>query len=534
MCTPSLMARCTEALVCCESACKSGRAVRRMSICESAEYPRLTAALPSVYLRSDCECRKKPSCVSVKVRRDTVGLASPVRAAISWLASQRSRGPKQRTTSSPRPSALMNLRSSWLASSFFAVLRRMRGTEYSFASRNPPRKEQGVMDLAFTPEELAFRDEVRAFLEASLPAATRRKVLEGHEASREETRQWQRILFERGWGGPNWPREFGGTGWDPVRQSIFEEESAAAGAPRLLPFGLKMVGPVIMRFGNAAQQKRFLPRILSGEDWWAQGYSEPGSGSDLASLKTRAERSDGRYLVNGQKTWITLAQHANWIFCLVRTDPAVKKQAGISFLLIDMKSRGVTVRPITLLDGSHEVNEVWFEDVEVPFENLVGDENSGWTYAKFLLGHERTNIAGVGASKRELARLKRIASEEIKDGKPLLADPGFAARVAQVEIDLMALEITNLRVLAAEAERRAPGAEASLLKIKGTEIQQALSELMMQAVGPRALPSRGGTSMGPAYASPLAATYLNLRKTSIYGGSNEIQKNIIAQTILGI
>ena len=396
------------------------------------------------------------------------------------------------------------------------------------------------MDLNFSGEELAFRDEVRAFIEANVPQDARRRVLEGQEVSRDDTVRWQQILHRRGWGGPNWPQQFGGTGWDPVQQYIFEEESAAAGAPRLLPFGLKMVGPVIMRFGNAEQQKRFLPRILTGEDWWAQGYSEPGSGSDLASLKTRAERKGDRYLVNGQKTWITLAQYANWIFCLVRTDPAVKKQAGISFLLIDMKSRGVTVRPITLLDGSHEVNEVWFEEVEVPVENLVGEENGGWTYAKFLLQHERTNIAGVGVSKRELARLKRIASEERKDGKPLLADPAFAARVAQVEVELMALEITNLRVLAAEAERRSPGPEASLLKIKGTEIQQALSELMMHAAGPRALALRRGDdgsdapSTLPAYATRAGGTYLNLRKTSIYGGSNEIQKNIIAQTILGL
>jgi len=381
------------------------------------------------------------------------------------------------------------------------------------------------MDLNFSREELAFRDEVRAFIEANLPQDARRKVLEGLEVSRDDTIRWQQILHRQGWGAPNWPKQFGGTGWDPVQQYIFEEESAAAGAPRLLPFGLKMVGPVIMRFGNDAQQKRFLPRILSGEDWWAQGYSEPGAGSDLASLKTRAERKGDRYLVNGQKTWISLAQYANWIFCLVRTDPAVKKQAGISFLLIDMKRRGVTVRPITLLDGSQEVNEVWFEDVEVPVENLVGDENGGWTYAKFLLGHERTNIAGVGVSKRELVRLKRIATEERQDGRPLLADPVFAARVAQVEVELMALEITNLRVLAAEAERRAPGPEASLLKIKGTEIRQAISELMMHARGPQALPM-GHRALGGAY--------LNLRKTSIYGGSNEIQKNIIAQTILGL
>ena len=398
------------------------------------------------------------------------------------------------------------------------------------------------MDLTFTGEELAFRDEVRGFLSENLPEATRQKVLEGMEVSRDDTLHWQQALHRRGWGGPNWPKEFGGTGWDPVRQLIFEEESAAAGAPRLLPFGLKMVGPVIMRFGNAAQQERFLPRILSGEDWWAQGYSEPGSGSDLASLKTRAERKGKNYVVNGQKTWITLAQHANWIFCLVRTDPKSKPQAGISFLLIDMKTPGITVRPITLLDGSHEVNEVWFEEVEVPVENLVGTENSGWTYAKFLLGHERTNIAGVGSSKRELLRLKRIASAERKNGRPLLEDPAFAAQVAQVEIDLMALEITNLRVLAAEAERRAPGPEASLLKIKGTEIQQALSELMMHAIGPYGLQLRGearrgrleGAPVGPEYAAPLPATYLNLRKTSIYGGSNEIQKNIIAQTILGL
>jgi alkylation response protein AidB-like acyl-CoA dehydrogenase len=398
------------------------------------------------------------------------------------------------------------------------------------------------MDLTFTRQELEFRDEVRAFMAERLPAEIRQKVLGGLHTSREDTIRWQRILHARGWGGPSWPKEFGGTGWDPVRQYIFEEEGSAAGAPRQLPFGLKMVGPVIMQFGNAAQQRRFLPRILSADDWWCQGYSEPGSGSDLASLKTRAERKGDHYVVNGQKTWITLAQHADWIFCLVRTDPAAKPQAGISFLLVDMHAPGVAVRPIIMLDGGHEVNEVWFEDVKVPAENLVGEENKGWTYAKFLLGHERTNIAGIGASKRELARLKQIASQERKHGRPLLEDPLFAARVAQVEIDLMALEITNLRVVSAEAERRAPGPEASLLKIKGTEIQQALSELMMQAVGPYALPFRHeameagfrGAPAGPEYAAPLAATYLNYRKTSIYGGSNEIQKNIITQMILGL
>jgi alkylation response protein AidB-like acyl-CoA dehydrogenase len=398
------------------------------------------------------------------------------------------------------------------------------------------------MDLRFTPEELEFRDEVRAFLEESLPGDIRKTVLGGFHPSRDDTVRWQQILYRKGWGGPSWPKEFGGTGWDPVRQYLFEEESAAAGAPRLLPFGLKMVGPVIMRFGNAAQQRRHLPRILSGEDWWCQGYSEPEAGSDLASLKTLAERDGDHYVVNGQKTWITLAQHANWIFCLVRTDRAAKAQAGISFLLVDMTAPGVTVRPIIMLDGRHEVNEVWFEGVRVPVENLVGEENKGWTYAKFLLGHERANIAGIGAAKRELRRLQRIAALERKEGRPLSDDPLFAARLAQVEIDLMALEITNLRVLSAEAERRAPGPEASLLKIKGTEIQQAITELMVQAVGPYALPFRlealapgfAGPAVGPGHAAPLAASYLNMRKASIYGGSNEIQKNIIAQMILGL
>ncbi len=388
------------------------------------------------------------------------------------------------------------------------------------------------MDLNFSPEENAFRAEVRGFVEQKLPPGIRHKVMNGVHLNRNEHVLWQRTLHERGWGGVGWPREFGGPGWTPTEQYIFEEECARGGAPRLISFGLKMIAPVLMAFGSPAQQQRFLPKIMAAEEWWCQGYSEPGAGSDLASVKTRAElvsSGDGDfYIVNGQKTWTTLGQYADWIFCLVRTDPAAKKQSGISFLLIDMKSPGVTVRPIITLDGAHEVNEVWLEDVKVPVANLIGEENKGWTYAKFLLGHERTNIAGIGIAKRELARLKHIAEAEGR-----LDDALFAARVAQVEIDLMALEITNLRVLSAEREHKAPGPEASILKIKGTEIQQAIAELMMQAVGAYALPFRQ-EDIGPDYAANLGVGYCNLRKLSIFGGSNEIQKNIISQMIMGL
>jgi alkylation response protein AidB-like acyl-CoA dehydrogenase len=402
------------------------------------------------------------------------------------------------------------------------------------------------MRLEFTEEEQAFREEVRAFLKEQLPAQIRETVLNGRELSRADHVLWQRRLHDRGWGGMSWPIGFGGPGWNSVQLYIFEEESALAGAPRLIPFGTKMVAPVIMAFGNAAQQQRFLPKISSGEEWWCQGYSEPGAGSDLASLKTRAVQDGDHYVVNGQKTWNTLGQYADWIFCLVRTDTQAKPQSGISFLLIDMRSPGITVRPITLLDGGHEVNEIWFEDVKVPIQNRIGDENKGWTYAKFLLGHERTNIAGVGGSKRELQRLKRIAAQERKNGRPLIEDPLFAAHIAQVEIDLWALEITNLRVLSAERGSRAPGPEASILKIRGTEIGQRISELMMRAVGPYALPFRReamaagwqpdhpSSESGPPYAATLAAAYMNLRKLSIFGGTNEIQKNIISKMIVGL
>ena len=398
------------------------------------------------------------------------------------------------------------------------------------------------MDLIYSAQELAFRDEVRAFVRERLPYEISRKVLEHKRLAKDDYLRWQKILSERGWMAPNWPVEYGGAGWNAVQRHIFDEECAEAGAPRIIPFGVNMVGPVIIAFGSPRQKQHYLPRILSNADWWCQGYSEPGAGSDLASLKTRAERQGDRYLVNGQKTWTTFAQHADMIFCLVRTATTGKRQEGISFLLIDMHAPGVTVRPIITLDGEHEINEVWFENVEVPAENLVGEEGRGWTYAKFLLAHERSGIAGVGASKRELRTLKAIAAQEQRNGRPLIEDPRFRDRIARVEIDLMALEITNLRVLAAEREGRAPGAEVSMLKIKGSDIQQALTELMMDAVGPYALPYLPdawgdhwlGEPVGPAYAAPLAARYFNYRKVSIYGGSNEIQRNIIAQHILGL
>jgi alkylation response protein AidB-like acyl-CoA dehydrogenase len=398
------------------------------------------------------------------------------------------------------------------------------------------------MNLDYTADELAFREEVRRFLTKRLPPEISRKVLEHKHLTRDDHLRWQKILSEQGWMAPNWPREHGGCAWTPVQQHIFDDECADAGAPRIIPFGVNMVGPVIIAFGSPWQKSHYLPRILSNDDWWCQGYSEPGAGSDLASLKTRAERKGDHYVVNGQKTWTTLAQHANMIFCLVRTASTGKKQEGISFILIDMTSPGVSVRPIITIDGGHEVNEVWFDNVQVPAENLVGEEGRGWTYAKFLLSHERSGIAAVGASKRELRLIKYIASQEQRNGRPLIEDVRFRDRVAQLEIDLMALEITNLRVLAAERKGRPPGPEVSILKIKGTDIQQMLTELMAEAVGPYALPHLPAAStdhwlgerVGPDYAAPLAARYFNYRKTSIYGGSNEIQRNIVAQHILGL
>ncbi len=396
------------------------------------------------------------------------------------------------------------------------------------------------MDLNYSAEDIAFRDQVRAYLDTYLPPDLQHKVLNHLRLSKDDYVRWHRILAKQGWVAPGWPVEYGGPGWSATQRHIFEEECARAGTPAILPFGVNMVAPVLMAFGNEEQKAHYLPRILSCEDWWCQGYSEPGSGSDLASLKTRAERQGDHYIVNGQKTWTTLAQHADMIFCLVRTDPDARKQEGISFLLIDMKTPGITVRPIIMLDEDHEVNEVFFDNVKVPVSNLIGAENKGWTYAKYLLGHERTNIAAVGRAKRELQFLKRVAGKQQKRGQSLLADPVFAHKVAALEIEIMALEITVLRVISQDSGK--PGPEASLLKIKGTEIQQGLTELMVEAIGPYALP------FDPAYlegeqahsvteqddAAPLASYYFNFRKTSIYGGSNEIQKNIITQMILGL
>ena len=395
------------------------------------------------------------------------------------------------------------------------------------------------MDLNYSREELAFRDEVRGWLNANLPQDLRDKVANYDELGREDLLRWHRILAKKGWVAPAWPKEWGGTGWNVVQRYIFEEECGYAGTPPLNPFGLAMCGPVLLRFGSEAQKKRFLPRIYDGDDFWCQGYSEPGAGSDLASLKTRAVRNGDHYVVNGQKIWTTLGHFADWIFCLVRTDPTMeKKQEGISFLLIDMKCPGITVRPLVLMDGGHEVNEVFFDDVKVPVENLVYEEGKGWTVAKYLLGHERMNTGRIGASKRELAKLKEFAARQPgDDGRPLIEDLRFRDRLSRVDVELMALEITNLRFL--DQMRRTgqpPGADVSMLKIKGTEIQQALTELAMQAVGPLAQPlqATGGYADFDSFAAGLAPRYCNFRKTTIYAGSNEIQRNIISKATLGL
>src|SRR5437899_20690 len=400
------------------------------------------------------------------------------------------------------------------------------------------------MNLDFTPEENAFRAEVRAFIKGSYPAELRAAQESGQPLTKDQYRSWHKVLAKKGWVAPSWPKEFGGTGWTPTQKYIWSEELADADALPVLPFGVAMLAPVIYTFGTEEQKQRFLPGIYSGDVWWCQGYSEPGAGSDLASLKTKAERitaDDGKeyYIVSGQKTWTTLGQFADWGFFLVRTDPDAKPQAGISFLLIDMKSPGIEVRPIITLEGGHEVNDVFLDNVKVPVENRIFHENQGWTCAKALLAHERSGIAGVARSKRGLEKLRDMARTERSDaGGPLLSDAFFRRNVAALEIDLTALEFTELRTLAGESSGKGPGLESSILKIKGTEIQQRLTELTLEAAGHYGAPYLRGLGhnfgVGPDYADGVAGSYFNGRKTSIFGGSNEIQRNIIAKMVLGL
>ncbi len=401
------------------------------------------------------------------------------------------------------------------------------------------------MDLDFSAEDTAFREEVRSFIAENYPPALRAKQDNEEALTKEDYFSWHRILAKKGWSAPAWPKEWGGTNWTPTQKYIWSEELAKAQALPVLPFGVTMVAPVIYTFGTQEQKERFLPGIRDGIDWWCQGYSEPGSGSDLASLKCKAERftaDDGKeyYLVNGQKTWTTLAQHADWGFFLVRTDPTAKPQAGISFLLIDMKSPGISVRPIITLEGGHEVNDVFLDNVKVPVENRIYHENQGWTCAKSLLLHERSGIAGVARSKRGLERLRAMARGEPADNAgPLIADPFFKRKIAELEIDLTALEYTELRTLAGESAGKGPGPESSILKIKGTEIQQRLTELTLEAAGHYGAPYLRNAPhnlgpVGPDEAHGAAGAYYNMRKTSIYGGSNEIQRNIIAKVVLGL
>jgi hypothetical protein len=391
------------------------------------------------------------------------------------------------------------------------------------------------MQLELSPEDAAFRDEMRAFFTTRIPQDIRDAVAERRELTKEQVVESQRTLNAAGLAVPHWPVEWGGRGWSPLRRHIWHEEMQRACVPPPLAFNVSMVGPVIAAFGSQEQKERFLPGTANLDIWWSQGFSEPDSGSDLASLRTTAVRDGDEWVVNGQKTWTTLGQYGDWIFNLVRTDPHAKKQAGISFLLVDMRTPGVTVRPIELIDGGHEVNEVWFEDVRVPAENLVGEVNKGWDYAKFLLGNERVGVAPVGATKRVLAQAKDYArSVSLPGGLTLLDDPLTAARIAELENELLALELTALRVVAHSADGK-PHPASSVLKLKGTDLHQAVSELVVDLAGPASLASGAGDDSAlPVWARRSAPVYLNLRKASIYGGSNEIQRQIIAKTILGL
>jgi pimeloyl-CoA dehydrogenase large subunit len=393
------------------------------------------------------------------------------------------------------------------------------------------------MDMKLSPDEIAFRDEVRAFIAAELDPRTRQKLILGQEILKQDWVDWQRKLNARGWAVPNWPVEWGGADWSPMQECIFLEELQQAPAPMPLAFNVSMVGPVIAQFGSPAQKARFLPATANLDIWWCQGFSEPGAGSDLAGLKTTARRDGDAWVINGQKTWTTLGQHADWIFVLARTNPASeKKQQGISFLLVDMKTPGVTLRPIQLIDGGVEVNEVWFDEVRVPLDQLVGEENRGWDYAKFLLGNERMGIAAIGTSRQRLGRIRELAARERVGGATLLDQPWFREKVAALEVELKALEITQLRVVA-NAHKRGrtgvPDPNSSILKVRGSELLQATTELMIEVAGPFVVPS-SGLPVGPDFAATAGAVYFNMRKVSIFGGTNEIQRNIIAKAILGL
>ncbi|MFD0363864.1 acyl-CoA dehydrogenase family protein [Nocardia sp. GCM10030253] len=390
------------------------------------------------------------------------------------------------------------------------------------------------MKISLSPDEVAFRDELRKFYRTEIPEDIRERVKYGRELSRDDIVTAHKILNDHGLAVPNWPVEWGGKDWTPMQRHIWQDEMQLASVPEPLTFNAQMVGPVIAQFGSQAVKERFLPPTAALDIWWCQGFSEPDAGSDLASLRTTAVRDGDSYIVNGQKIWTTLAQYADWIFCLVRTDPnAPKKQAGISFLLFDVKSPGVTIRPIKLIDGGYEVNEVFFENVRVPADQLVGEENMGWTYAKFLLGNERTGITGVGRTKVKIGVAKDRARQTKSGSGTLLDDPVFAARIAELENELLALEITQLRVVSNSVEGK-PNPASSVLKLRGSELQQAATELLMDIAGQDALPVDADDIASPGWAQRSGPGYLNYRKTTIYGGSSEVQRTIIASTILGL
>jgi alkylation response protein AidB-like acyl-CoA dehydrogenase len=400
------------------------------------------------------------------------------------------------------------------------------------------------MDLRFTDEELAFREEVRQFFRTALPPDIRKKCVLGQRLSKEELQRWTRILHQRGWATPAWASEWGGTGWSPVQQYIFKEELHMAPAPEPLSFNVNMIGPVLIAFGTEEQKRRFLPSIAQLDYWFCQGFSEPGAGSDLASLRTAALRDGDQYVVNGQKLWTSTAHHADWCFLLVRTDPGAKKQQGITYLLMDMKTPGITVRPIVTIDGHHETNEMFLQDVRVPVTNRIGEENKGWDYAKYLLGHERSGIARVGISKMRVQRAKELAARISSGGGTLAEDPGFRQRVALLEIELKALEITQMRLISASATSTAsgkPDPKTSILKMKGSELQQAATQLLLETAGYDAMECdraflRGAAEPGSPqeWALTIAPNHYWARHVSIVGGSNEIQRNILAKTVLGL